>query len=110
VIIDGLQPVHRLLIEAVKNGIEAEGGHIYLNIPEGNTMLLVIKRKGRVRCLFSPDGGNSMAVFREFELDLPQKVKVGLSAANLSAKPFTATFENFAILNDATKIDSEFGD
>jgi S1-C subfamily serine protease len=110
VIIDGLHPVHRLLMEAVKDGKEAKGGYIYLDIPERDTMLIVTRRKGRVRCLFSPDGGNSLAVFREFELDLPPKVKVGLSAANISAKPFTATFENFAIINDATKIDSEFGE
>ena len=31
------------------------------------------------------------------ELDLPKKVKVGLSASNISAKPFTAKFENFAL-------------
>ncbi|MGO9469812.1 MAG: trypsin-like peptidase domain-containing protein [Isosphaeraceae bacterium] len=109
VIIDGLQPVHRLLIEAVKDGKEAEGGYIYLDVPEKNTLLIVIRRKGRVRCLFSPDGGNSVATFKEFELDLPPKVKVGLTASNISAKPFTANFENFAIVNDATKIDSEFG-
>jgi hypothetical protein len=110
VIIDGLQPVHRLLIEAVKEGKEAEGGYIYLDVPDRNTLLIVVRRKGRVRCLYSPDGGNSVAVFREFELDLPPKVKVGLSATNISAKNFTANFENFTLLNDATKSDSEFGD
>jgi len=110
VIIDGLQPVNRLLIEAVKDGKEPSGGYIYLDVPDRPILLILIRRKGRVRCLFSPDGGNSLAVFREFELDLPPKVKVGLTAANISAKPYTATFENFALVNDATKIDSEFGD
>jgi len=110
VIIDGLQPVNRLLIEAVKEGKEASGGYIYMDVPDRNILLILICRKGRVRCLFSPDGGNTLAVFREFELDLPHKVKVGLTAANISAKPFTANFENFTLLNDATKIDSEFGD
>ncbi len=110
VIIDGLQPVSRLLIEAVRDGKEAEGGYIYLDVPDKNTLLILIRRKGRVRCLFSSDDGNTLAVFREFELDLPPKVKVGLTAANISAKPFTANFENFTLVNDTTKIDSEFGD
>ena len=48
--------------------------------------------------------------FREFALDLPPKLKIGLSAGNISAKPFTANFENFAVLNDVTKIDEEFGE
>jgi len=109
VIIDGLQPVNRLLIEAVKDGKEPSGGYIYLDVPDRNILLILIRRKGRVRCLFSPDDGNTLAVFREFELDLPPKVKVGLSAANISAKPFTANFENFTLVNDTTKIDSEFG-
>jgi len=110
VIIDSLQPLNRLLIEAVKDGKEATGGYIYLDVPDRNILLILIRRKGRVRCLFSPDGGSSLAVFREFDLDLPAKVKVGLSAVNISAKPYTATFENFTLVNDATKIDSEFGD
>ena len=101
--------MHRLIIEAVKDGKEAEGGYIYLDVPEENTLLILIRRKGRVRCLFSPDGGNTVATFQEFALDLPPKVKVGLTAANISAKPFSATFDTFAIVNDVTKIDSEFG-
>jgi hypothetical protein len=46
----------------------------------------------------------------EFELDLPKKIKVGLSASNISAKPFSANFEDFAILSDTTLIDAQFGD
>jgi hypothetical protein len=37
-------------------------------------------------------------------------VKVGLTAGNISAKPFSATFDNFALLGDATMIDDELGD
>ena len=51
-----------------------------------------------------------MIAFHEFELDLPTKVNVGLTAANISAKPFGATFDNFALINDATMIDDEFGE
>ena len=45
---------------------------------------------------------------REFELDLPKKVQLGLSASNISAKAFTASFDDFAIINDTTIIDEEF--
>ncbi len=44
------------------------------------------------------------------ELDLPSKVKIGLSASNISAKPFTATFENFALISSETQMDAMFGD
>jgi hypothetical protein len=79
-------------------------------VPERDTVLILIRRKGRVRCLFSPNGGDTMVAFQEFALDLPTKVKVGLTAGNISAKPFNPTFEKFAIMNDATMIDEEFGE
>jgi len=63
-----------------------------------------------VQCLFSANGGQNVVGFHEFALDLPTKLKVGLTAANVSAKPFTATFEKFALLNDVTMLDEEFGD
>jgi len=109
ILINDLRPVHRLIIEAVKDGKQAMQP-IYVDVPEQNTLLILVRRKGRVRCMFSPNGGNSIVAFREFALDLPPKIKVGLTAGNISAKPFTANFENFAVLNDATKIDTELGE
>jgi S1-C subfamily serine protease/regulation of enolase protein 1 (concanavalin A-like superfamily) len=109
IIINSLTPVHHLIIEAVKDGKQAMKP-IYLNVPEADTLLLLERRKGRVRCVFSPNGGKSYAVFRELAVDLPSKVKVGLTAGNISAKPFSATFDNFALLGDATMIDDELGD
>ena len=109
VIIGSLTPVHRLIIEAVKDGQQAMRP-IYLDMPEANTLLVLVRRSGRVRCMFSNNGGQSYVMFREFALDLPTKVKVGLTAANISAKPFGATFENFALINDVTMIDDELGD
>ena len=50
------------------------------------------------------------SMFHEFALDLPSKVQVGLTAGNISAKPFTANFDNFALINDVTMIDDELGD
>lgn len=100
--------VDRLLIEAVKGGRQAMAP-IYLRIPDATVQLILIRRKGRVRCMFSTNKGATIKAFREFELDLPPKLKVGLSAANISAKPFTAEFKNFAIIGDTSRIDADFG-
>jgi hypothetical protein len=109
IITDRLTPLHRLIIEAVKDGQQAMKP-IYMDVPERDVMLILVKKKGRVRCMFSLDGGQSGGRFREFALNLPGKLKVGLSASNISAKPFTATFENFALLSDVTKLDQSFGE
>jgi len=109
IIIGSLTPVHRLIIEAVKEGKQAMNP-IYLDVPEKDTLLILVKRKGRVQCFFSPNGGETVVGFHEFALDLPTKMKIGLTAANVSAKPFKPTFEKFAVLNDAMLLDEEFGD
>ena len=99
-------PIHRLLVEVVQEGKQSIAP-IYLDIPEGDTTLILSRRKGRVRCMFVPAGSGSVHTFREFALDFPSKVKVGLSAASISAQPFTATFERFALISDAMQIDRE---
>jgi hypothetical protein len=109
IIIDQLAPVHELVIEAVKDGIQAMPP-IYMKVPEKDIQLIMIRRKGRVRCMFSLDGGTHILAFHEFDRDLPKKVKIGLTASNISAFPFTATFENFTLLNDTAIIDAQFGD
>jgi S1-C subfamily serine protease len=109
IITERLTPVHRLIIEAVKEGKQAISP-IYLDVPEKDTLLILVKRKGRVQCFYSPDSGQTIVGFHEFALDLPDKMKVGLTAANISAKPFNAAFDKFTLLNDVTLIDEEFGD
>jgi hypothetical protein len=47
------------------------------------TGLFPIRRKGRVQCLFSHDNRSQLG-FREFALDYPAEVKIGLIASNLS--------------------------
>ena len=103
---DRLTPVHRLLVEVVRDGQQAIKP-IYLNIPEGDTKLIMIRRKGRIRCCFVPTNTDHLYTFQEFAVDFPSKVKMGLVASNISAKPFTATFQGFAIISDATQIDQE---
>jgi S1-C subfamily serine protease len=109
IITQNLRPLHRLIIEGVKDGKQAMKP-IYVDVPEGDTFLILIRRKGRLQCLYSPDGGRSGLRFPTFAFSLPPKVKVGLSASNISAQPFNATFQNFALVNDVTKIDAALGD
>jgi hypothetical protein len=71
--------------------------------------LFLIRRKGRIQCLFSHNG-RSLLGFREFSLDYPAQVKIGLTASNLSKKPFTARFSDFFLLDDKLKLAEEFGD
>jgi len=109
VVSNSLTPLHALFIQAVKEGKQAMEP-ITFPMPEGDILLILVKRKGRVRCMFSSDGGRSGSKFREFALNLPPKIKVGLCASNISAQPFTANFENFSLLSDVTKLDQALGE
>jgi hypothetical protein len=108
--VESLQTIHKVLIEIVKEGRQMDTTNVYWPVPEGDTQLIMIRRKGKVRFQFRSSGSRATFASPEYELDLPKKVKVGLSAANISAKPFTANFENFSIVNDTTMIDEEFSD
>jgi hypothetical protein len=100
---------HRLMIEFVLKGRHAIDP-IYRDVPEPFTTLILVKRKGKIRCLYSPDDGTTIVPFEEFDIELPPRVHVGLSASNISTKPFTAVFEDFAILIDEAKIDQAIGE
>jgi serine/threonine protein kinase len=109
VAVEGLHKIHKLLFEVVKDG-KRTNDQIYADLLEEGTLLILIKRRGAVRCMFSQDGGKAIVACGEIKLDLPPKVKIGLSASNISAKPFSASFESFAIITDVTSIDQIFGD
>jgi S1-C subfamily serine protease/regulation of enolase protein 1 (concanavalin A-like superfamily) len=106
----GASLIRELLVEVVRGGQEIDYYYIALpGDPSAPLDLFLIRRKGRVQCLFSHDG-RSLLGFREFSLDYPAKVKIGLTASNLSRKPFTARFSDFFLLNDKLKLAEEFGD
>jgi S1-C subfamily serine protease len=109
VAIDSLQPIHKVLFEVVKDG-KLVPNQNYPAVPDGPVYLLLVRRKGRVMCGASPNLGAPPQPFKLIELDLPRKVKVGLSASNISAKPFSAHFENFALISDETKLDAMFAE
>jgi hypothetical protein len=108
--LDKLQPIHKVLFEVVKDGKQVEN-QSYPPVPEGTIYLVLLRRKGRVTCGFSQNlTAPPQAAQTPVELDLPPKVKIGLSAANISSKPFTATFENFAVISSETQLEAMFGD
>jgi S1-C subfamily serine protease/regulation of enolase protein 1 (concanavalin A-like superfamily) len=104
-----LRPIHRLYVEAVKDGKPAMDP-ILVNVPESEMQLVLQRKKDRLRCMFVLKETNQVAPFRDFAFSLPPKVKVGLSASNISAQPFTATFENFTLLSNSTALDEELND
>ena len=106
----GASLVRELLVEVVRGGTEFDYYYIALpGDPLGALDLFLIRRKGRVTCMFSHDG-RSLLAFRDFSLDYPAKIKIGLTASNLSRKPFTAKFSDFVLLDDKLKLAEEFGD
>jgi hypothetical protein len=109
VAVDSLQPIHKILFEVVKEGKHVEN-QSYPPVPEGPVYLMIMRRKGRVVCGASLNMTAPPVPIKAIELDLPSKVRIGLSASNISAKPFAAQFENFALINSETQLDAMFGD
>ena len=109
VAIASLQPVHRILFEVVKDGKQVPN-QTYPAVREGPVYLLLMRRKGRVWCGVSANLGSPPQPIKTVELDLPRKIKIGLSASNISSKPFSAQFENFALINSETQLDAMFSE
>lgn len=104
IVTDRATMLHRLIVEVVRDGKWATKP-IWLDIPEGDTKLVMIRRKGRLRFMFGPAGTDAIYRFRDFAVKFPSKVKVGLTASNIAAQPFSVTFEGFALISDTTQID-----
>jgi hypothetical protein len=107
VVAGSIQPSHKILFEVVKDGKQFESQKYSLS-PSGPAYLLLLRRKGRVVCAASRDLRAPIVPIKGIDLDLPSKVKIGLSASNISATPFTATFENFALLSDVKIVEAKF--
>lgn len=102
----GATLIEQLTIEVVRDGKQAVHP-IYAPVPEGDMTIVMIRRKGRIQCLVSPD--NRMLILtQELAFDWPETVKVGLTVCNLSRKAFDANFEEFVIVDDKTTLDQDF--
>jgi serine/threonine protein kinase len=102
------QPMPRLLLDVVKDGKHVTES--YEPVPEGRVYLLLIRRKGRIMCGASPNLGGLARSLQKVGIQLRSEVEIGLSATNISANPFTATFEDFALFTDLTNISARFAD
>jgi regulation of enolase protein 1 (concanavalin A-like superfamily) len=100
--------LHRVVVEAFKDG-KAVMNPIQLNAPRGDVMLAIERRGGKIRCLVRPNGVKAAASLPGLSLELPAKVRVGLVASNISAKPFSATFGDFVLITDINKLKAELG-
>ena len=109
VVVDTLQPVRKVLFEVVKDGKQLNNN--YLLAGDGDVYLMLIRQKSKVFCAYTSNiSGGVPRPVQYVELDLPKKVKIGLSAANISAKPYNVTFENFALITDETQIQALYGE
>ena len=99
--LDDLHPIHKVLFEVVKDGKHVEN-QVYPPVPEGTVYLVLVRRKGRVQLGSVRDLTSPPMPLQEVEVGFDQKVKIGLTASNISDKPYSATFENFAI--DTTQL------
>jgi S1-C subfamily serine protease len=107
----GVIQLRELLVEVVRHGTEKAYYYIPLpGDPKAPMILFVVRSGDRFQCLFSFDDGRSMGVFRQFTLDYPAKIKIGLCASNLSKKPLTAKFESFVLVDDESTLAEEFGE
>ena len=108
---DGAMQIRELLVEVVRHGKEFAYYYIPLpGDPRAPMILFVVRTGDRIKCLFSFDDGRSLGVFRDFTLDYPTKLKIGLCASNLSKKPLTAKFESFVLVDDKSTLAETFAD
>jgi hypothetical protein len=68
-------------------------------IPDQVTHLRLERRQGKLYASFSQDGGKTWQPhpFGPLALDLPNKVKVGVAAVNMTTKPLKVAFEDLQI-------------
>ena len=76
--------------------------------PQAPACLFMLRRNGRLICGVAPDLATPPIQIKEIALDLPPQLKIGLSASNVSTTPFTASFENFALLSDVSPVQAKF--
>ena len=61
--------VNRLLVEVYKDGRES-GRPYYIDVPEGPMSVMMLRKDGHIRCLFSNDG-RSWTILQEIAAEFP---------------------------------------
>jgi regulation of enolase protein 1 (concanavalin A-like superfamily) len=91
---DDRGPVHQLLVEGRKDGKPTRGQ--YLSVRQGDLALRMERHGGDINCTYTSDG-KTWLVVKKWSVNLPAKVNVGISASNVSPRPFPARFEHFVL-------------
>jgi regulation of enolase protein 1 (concanavalin A-like superfamily) len=94
----------KALVEFIKGGRTAHV--VYPMIPDGPLYIRIQRIGGAVTCLFGPDGRRWFS-HEKLAVAYNPRVKVGLSAANVSRQPLTAQFEDFVLITEKKDVDAE---
>ncbi len=104
--VDGSMLANRLLVEIYRNGKEVGEPH-YLDVPAGPMSLMMFRKSGHLRCLFSKDD-KKWAILQEIAAEYSNDLQIGLVGVNMSRKPFTVEFDHFLLIDDPKEIPEEF--
>ena len=104
--VEGSLLANRLLVEIYRNGKEVGEPH-YLDVPAGPMSLMMFRKSGHLRCLFSKDD-KKWAILQEIAAEYSNDLQIGLVGVNMSKKPFTAEFDHFLLIDDPKEIPEEF--
>ncbi len=99
---------HRLLVEVYKNG-KLVGEPYWFNVQDGPMHLLMARNNGLIQCMFMEESDQRWKAFREFAVDFPNNIQVGLSAVNMSKKSLSAVFSEFILFDkkDQAQLEEE---
>ncbi len=92
----------RILVEVCSNGKPT--APFYMPVPEGPLYLQFVRIHSDLYCMFGPDGQKWISL-QKLAAEFPDKVKVGLTAANTSKKAFAAKFEEFKVIKPTGKVE-----
>jgi regulation of enolase protein 1 (concanavalin A-like superfamily) len=85
---------HQVMVESFKGG--KPGRPVNINVKGEKITLRMERHGGEINCTYSSDGKTWLPV-RRWAAGLPPTVLVGVSATNISPKPFEARFNDFSL-------------
>ena len=85
---------HQVMVESFKGG--KPGRTVNINVKGDKITLRMERHGGEINCTYSSDGKTWLPV-RRWAAALPPTVLVGVSASNISPKPFEARFTDFTL-------------
>jgi regulation of enolase protein 1 (concanavalin A-like superfamily) len=85
---------HQVMVESFKGG--KPGRTVNINVKGDKITLRMERHGGEINCTYSSDGKTWLPI-RRWAAGLPPTVLVGVSASNISPKPFEARFTDFSL-------------